>query len=493
MSASTSPAPARPGLVRVVMENIEALAIAVVMALILKHFLIEAYKIPTGSMQPGIMGDQNVGIYDRVLVNKLVYLLREPSRYEVVVFKNPLWQRQNYIKRLVGFGGERVAIRNGDLFVTPPGERDEAIARKPDAVWRAVRKALITEQGGAIDLGRSFEVDRGEARIAGEQIVVPAGGDVAIRTREPIKDRYLDGYAPEWVEAYTSQNSGSYFTRLQGCDVSDVELAADVTPGADATRIVFEIRESGRMHRAELAIGSGRGTLLTQVQDGLDAVEWEEQAQETTFPALPGGVTTRVSLRNVDDELILELDDEVVVRRRYRTKGVDAEHDPKTRALLATRAFVEAKGAFTLSDVELWRDIHYLADGREDGARAAVFSVPDGEFMVLGDNTQNSWDCRQWEKATYTLADGSKIAGNFFSAGRKGQNPESNPAYDGSTIEFRNLYGELFRFPETDTAENDPVVVNVHSAPRGFLLGKALAVFWPLPPASPTWRLKWVR
>jgi len=117
-------------------DNVEAMTFAIVMAVMLKYFIVEAYKIPTGSMQPQIMGDQVVGISDRVLVNKLVYLLRDPQRYEVVVFRNPLWQRQNYIKRLVAFGGERVCIRNGDLFITPPGAAPEAehVARKPDPI-----------------------------------------------------------------------------------------------------------------------------------------------------------------------------------------------------------------------------------------------------------------------------------------------------------------------------------------------------------------------
>jgi len=485
------------GALRVLLENLEALAIAIVMALILKYFLIEAYKIPTGSMQPGIMGDQHVGIYDRVLVNKLVYLLREPRRWEVVVFKNPLWTRQNYIKRLVGRAGERVTLRNGDVFITPKGGSHEEIARKPDDIWEAVRKELLTGSDGGVDLARRFAVDHGDARIEGARIVVAPGADAQVRTRESIKDRYLDGYEPEWVAAYAEPAVGAsgryYYAHLQGADVSDVELAADVTPGADAKSIVFEIRESGRSHRAELAIGSGRGALLTTVADELDPMEWEAPALDATFPALPSGVTTRVSLRNVDDELVLALDGEVVMRRAYRTKGIDADYDPKTRAALPTHAAISAKGAFTLTDFGLWRDIHYLPDGNADGSRAESYVVPDGEFMVLGDNTQNSWDCRQWQKATYTLKDGRRISGNYFSAARKGVNSESNPAFDGAFIEFRNLYGQLYRFPEVDTAEHDPDVTDVHSVPRDFLLGKALAVFWPLPPFSPTWRLKWVR
>ena len=486
------------GIVRTVLDNLEALAIAIVMALILKYFLIEAYKIPTGSMQPGIMGDQHVGIYDRVLVNKLVYFLRDPERYEVVVFKNPLWQRQNYIKRAVGFGGERITLRNGDVFVTPPAGDREAIARKPDRVWAAVRKDLVARRDGDVDLARTFIVEQGQGvSLAGERVVLPPGGEVRLRTKEAIHNRYLDGYEEEWVEAYASPVSGvpgrGLWTHLTGVEVTDAELALEVTPGETATQLVLEIRESGRSHRAELAVGEGRGMVLTTVADGLDAVEWEDPAADATFAALPRGVTTHVSFRNVDDELVLALDDEVVLRRPYRTRGVDPDHDPRTRASLVTHALLAARGGFTLEEVALWRDLHYLPDGDDKGSRAATFSIPEDEMMVLGDNTQNSWDCRQWEKGTWHLADGRVIEGNYFSAAEKGINPESNPAYDGAYIEFRNLYGQLYRFAEADTAEGDPVTVNVHSVPRDFLLGKALAIFWPLPPFSPTVRLKWVR
>src|SRR5262245_38880877 len=126
-------APASPAL-RVFFENLESLAIAVVMALVLKFFLIEAYKIPTGSMQPTIMGDEHTN--DRVLVNKIVYFLRRPERFEVIVFRNPLNQRQNYIKRLIAFGGETLTIRNGDQFAGPTGGKSEVL-RKPEHVWRS--------------------------------------------------------------------------------------------------------------------------------------------------------------------------------------------------------------------------------------------------------------------------------------------------------------------------------------------------------------------
>jgi signal peptidase I len=487
----------RPGLVRAIMENVEALAIAIVMALILKYFLIEAYKIPTGSMQPQIMGDPPTGVFDRVLVNKLVYLLRGPQRYEVVVFRNPLWQRQNYIKRLVAFGGERVTIRNGDLFITPKGAgpEQERIARKPDAVWKAVRKDLLPERHGVIDLSQHFEV-QGSATIDARGVVFkPAAGETAsIRTREAIRDRYLDGYHPKWIEEYQNPSAPAAehrkYGEVVGNDVTDVEFAADVTPEPGATAFFVEIREAGRRHRLELAIGTGKSTL--ESDSGPNSFLVESDAPVAPLPVLPVGRTTRVSLRNVDDELVVEIDGTVALRRPYVTRGVDLELDPKTHEAFDTRVAAGARGGMVgLTDVGLWRDIHYLADGNPfHGARSAVYTVPDDEFMVLGDNTQNSWDCRQWEEGTVTLSDGKTLTGNYFSAFR--HEADSNPDNIGPVVHFRNVYGQEYVFPRA-SMKGDFETTSIHSFPERMLLGKALAVFWPLPPFSPTWRLKWVR
>ena len=65
-------------------ENIEAVAIAVVMALVIRQFAIEAFKIPTGSMTPTLLGDippDQSG--DRILVDKIGPLFSEPDRFDI--------------------------------------------------------------------------------------------------------------------------------------------------------------------------------------------------------------------------------------------------------------------------------------------------------------------------------------------------------------------------------------------------------------------------
>ena len=59
-------------------ENIEALTMAVVIALLFKSFILEVSKIPSGSMQPTLMGSPETSIFDRVLVDKLSFPLPRP-------------------------------------------------------------------------------------------------------------------------------------------------------------------------------------------------------------------------------------------------------------------------------------------------------------------------------------------------------------------------------------------------------------------------------
>src|SRR5262249_35962732 len=114
---------------------------AVVMALFLKYFVVEAYKIPTGSMQPTLIGDEQADIKDRILVDKLTYALRAPRRWEVAVFRYPLDRSKNFVKRIVGVGPEEFRIRYGDLGHRLQGE-DWQILRRPRSVMESVWKPL---------------------------------------------------------------------------------------------------------------------------------------------------------------------------------------------------------------------------------------------------------------------------------------------------------------------------------------------------------------
>ena len=124
---------------RQVREVADSLAIAFILAMIIRHYVLEVFKIPTKSMEPTLLGDPVTG--DKILVNKFAYDFRDPRRWEIAVFKYPQDTSKNYIKRIVGLPNETILVRYGDVYITPPGEGAEShIARKPWSVqkdlWR---------------------------------------------------------------------------------------------------------------------------------------------------------------------------------------------------------------------------------------------------------------------------------------------------------------------------------------------------------------------
>jgi signal peptidase I len=104
-------------------EWIEPFIIAAVVALFIRQFIVEAFKIPSGSMIPTLT------IGDHLLVNKFIYgpripftdtmlfAWKEPKRGEIIVFKYPENEEKNFIKRVVGLPGDKIEIKNGKLFI----------------------------------------------------------------------------------------------------------------------------------------------------------------------------------------------------------------------------------------------------------------------------------------------------------------------------------------------------------------------------------------
>ena len=136
---SSSPAAEHRGPGR---NALESIGMAVLMAVLLKYFVLEAYVIPTPSMQPTMMGSPEAGESDRILVDKLYYLLHEPKRWDIVVFRYPVRQVQSYVKRIVGVGGDRLKIAGGNLYNVSKADNSLTILRKPKNIqgtlWREI-------------------------------------------------------------------------------------------------------------------------------------------------------------------------------------------------------------------------------------------------------------------------------------------------------------------------------------------------------------------
>lgn len=84
---------------------------AVIIAFLLKAFIVQPFWIPTGSMEPTLMPN------DRVLALKFIYRFTEPESGDIVVFIPPNDTQKDYIKRIVATGGQKLKIVDGKVFV----------------------------------------------------------------------------------------------------------------------------------------------------------------------------------------------------------------------------------------------------------------------------------------------------------------------------------------------------------------------------------------
>ena len=84
---------------------------AVIIAFLLKAFVVQPFWIPTGSMIPTLMPN------DRVLALKIVYRFTDPQPGDIVVFLPPNGESKDYIKRVVAVGGQSIKIVDGKVFV----------------------------------------------------------------------------------------------------------------------------------------------------------------------------------------------------------------------------------------------------------------------------------------------------------------------------------------------------------------------------------------
>jgi signal peptidase I len=104
-------------------EYIEAILIALVIAFFIRTFVIQAYKIPSGSMKPTLL------VGDHILVNKFIYgvkvpyfrntliPIKEPAKGDIVVFIYPEDRSKDFIKRVIATSGDTVEIRNKKIYL----------------------------------------------------------------------------------------------------------------------------------------------------------------------------------------------------------------------------------------------------------------------------------------------------------------------------------------------------------------------------------------
>lgn len=347
--------------------------------------VITAYHIPTKSMEPTLHGDPKSG--DRILVDKLS---GTPDRFDITVFDGWGEDRKNYVKRCVGLPGEKISLREGDVYiddqlVRKEGDAYEGLLFEVFDAARERRRAGLPATDPAVvetafrkrmqDLWR-FEGD-GEcglqqdesAPFAGFRVVAraaPAADAVAPRLawHEDVQDTYVD---PETGDTHT----GIY-------SVADMRLTASVKPVPDTNPHVVFVITRGQEHRYTAVVrGPGKGVALFA-----DDAEVARAADVT----LPDGVPTVVGFSHVDHVLRLTVNGKLVLRHDLAAPDFPKKAGPAGEPMIEVRS-----GAAWIDPVRLERDVYYVADGPEEN----FVRLTKDQFFMMGDNSSNSSDSRQ--------------------------------------------------------------------------------------------------
>jgi len=201
----------------------------ILIVLLLRSFLVEPFRIPSGSMMPTLL------IGDFILVNKFTYGVRlpvlntkiiemgEPARGDIVVFRFPKDPTVDYIKRVVGLPGDKVGYFNKQIYVN-----GQPVKQTPLGEYRGVGKGenmsgsiLLSEDLG--DVTHDVLIRDGQPSVQGEFTVPPGHYFVMGDNRDNSNDSRYWGTVPEanlvgraffiWM-SWDLDNGGVAFNRL---------------------------------------------------------------------------------------------------------------------------------------------------------------------------------------------------------------------------------------------------------------------------------------
>ncbi len=413
VSEEKQKAPVVPGLWA--KENAESILIALTMALIIRCFCIEVFKIPSSSMEPTLLGGEpdhtvsgcdfehyheRMRTGDRIMATKHYYAFSPVERFDVVVFKHPLNQSRTLIKRVVGLPDEELFIDHGNIFTRPRGGGgDFRLARKS---LRTQQSIWIRDRSSGLDSAENFrkywETDRGD-------------------------DRRI------------TLDRGTLVTRLN--ENADVRLS-HVDKNAGETRVAFDLELSGTTGEFFVDVPNVFGRFkLRLTPDAANAIEWwwmgeKRQSLPLKTAQLVPKRRYRVEFMVYDGVALATLDGRVEAELTW-CPGYEKDLATQSPGPLE----FSAKGIlFALSRLEIGRDIHYEApsalerigwpedklhalDGRDNAV-----PIPADSFMMMGDNVKSSHDARKWLKYRWVLNDGTEVVAETLEVHEGGSRAE---------------------------------------------------------------------
>jgi signal peptidase I len=564
-----------------VRDTVESVWIAIVLAFILRAFMIEAFVIPTGSMAPRLMGahyqltcpacgweyaygfdavkdrlppgdrqmppgarcpncgrdyNEDAGLAgqgppvrvrngDRVLVMKWLYNFSPPQPWDVVVFRNPQDNDQNYIKRLIGLPGETIQIAHGDIFVKPDGSDAYRVRRKTDprtqlAMWQVVYDndyppLADPDEPVSEDTPRwvaaadsPWNLQAGQSR----QFSFP-GSDkgtwqsIRLKADRAAFQPYY-GYNPN-----SSEDRGNFDLNLATC--SDLKLSTVWMPADNTARLALLVTSFDHVFMA-MVVADGRAQLMhaNVTPDGPadllgdPAVKWESWSPtvKVDIPA-DGRTGRRIELLHVDFQVKLLIDGKVVLQTDDQTYRAELREDgPRTILTVNNKdRIVAERHPADPTQIDI-----YTADREPVPTPQVQIAAADGASVlrhvsVMRDvyytrfSLEPTWRQTGRDEKAPLYTDYSESLG--YQRGDPGWGTMGNPIHlkrhdDPARRELDEFYmlGDnsprsldsrawLSAAPTLRLYENTPqgrkAIYQPGTVPRYNLIGKALFVYWP--------------
>ena len=145
-------------------ENAESIIIAVILALVMRQLVVQAFKIPPGSME------QTLLIGDHILVNKFLYRFWSPQLFDVMVFKYPWEDKRDFIKRIIALPGDRVEIRNRRVYVNDHLIEEPYARYNPRLPRKDFGPVLTPKKGDMVEIRKDRRV-----YLNGQPLSIPSG------------------------------------------------------------------------------------------------------------------------------------------------------------------------------------------------------------------------------------------------------------------------------------------------------------------------------
>lgn len=494
-------------------ETIDSIIVAFILAFVFRAFVAEAFVIPTGSMAPSLYGKHAAhrcsncryefafGVEaaedmlrsparvvcpncnqvdhpgggndprladsgDRILVLKWPYdlggSLLGPRRWSVVVFKNPLDGKQNYIKRLIGLPDEVLEIIDGDVYAAPgskvPPELLQKLATDPlQPGGRGLTAADRRTLARLLRIQRKPEADQEALWILHYDHDYPP-------ENRPVDGPYWDsGGSPEqtgWDAttpriSFDGRDDAEHRLELKGkpivdfCaynlrqtndarNVGDVRLRLVLEPQKQVGEVSLHLSRNADRFRAVLR-ADGTVSLEHAAGDG----PFRALSSAKIDPLVPGRERL-VAFQNLDYRVSLHVDDREIVAT------TDEQYRPDVAALTSrarhdgddvpARVAITARGMpLRLRHVLVQRDVFYRSISSESmpgnpylsagvpawGTMNNPIRLRPGDYFMCGDNSPASKDSRLWWEA-----------GDFVQ--RRGED------YQRGTVPADQLIGEAF-------------------------------------------------